>query len=122
MGNYFLDVHGDEELPYNFVAGCEGIPSYEPRHAQLESIFKDAYMAVSPDFQDQYGYPKNQPGKANLTLAASWLGEYFKTLSYTIEMPFKDNADLPNPLTGWSPERAAKLGADVLFSYFQGAR
>ncbi len=24
----FLDIHGDENLPYNFVAGAEGVPSY----------------------------------------------------------------------------------------------
>ena len=114
-GDIFLDVHGDEELPYNFVSGCEGVPSYDDRHAGLEQNFKDAYMAISPDFQDTYGYPKDKPGQANLKLAANWLGEHFKTLSYTIEMPFTDNADLPNEETGWSPQRAAQLGADVLF-------
>jgi hypothetical protein len=29
-------------------------------------------------------------------------------------MPFKDEADRPNPATGWSPERCRKLGATVL--------
>jgi len=32
----------------------------------------------------------------------------------TLEMPFKDNADLPDPIYGWSPERAARLGAASL--------
>lgn len=114
-GDVFLDIHGDEELPYNFVAGCEGNPSYDARHANLESVFKQSFMAVSPDFQDTYGYPKDEPGKANMKLAANWLGEHFKTLSFTIEMPFKDNADLPDPLTGWSPARSAQLGHDVIF-------
>jgi len=114
-GDLFLDIHGDEELPYNFVAGCEGNPSYDKAHAKLEKTFKEAYMAVSPDFQDTHGYPKDEPGKANMALAANWLGEHFKTLSYTIEMPFKDNADLPNAVTGWSPERCMQLGKDVLF-------
>ena len=114
-GDLFLDIHGDEELPYNFVAGCEGNPSYDQRHAELERIFKNAYMAVSPDFQDTHGYPKDDAGKGDLRIAANWLGEQFKTLSFTIEMPFKDNADLPNELVGWSGERSAKLGADVLF-------
>jgi len=114
-GDLFLDIHGDEELPYNFVAGCEGNPGYTERHASLESTFKNIYMSVSPDFQDEYGYPKSAPGKADLRIAANWLGEYFKTLSFTIEMPFKDNNDLPNHTSGWSPERSAKLGEDVLF-------
>ena len=114
-GDLFLDIHGDEELPYNFVAGCEGNPSYDERHAELEQRFKEAYMSISPDFQDTHGYPKDQPGKADLRIAANWLGEHFKTLSFTIEMPFKDNADLPNKSTGWSAERSAQLGSDVLF-------
>lgn len=114
-GDVFIDVHGDEALPYNFVAGCEGNPSYDESHQLKEETFKNAYMEISPDFQDKYGYPKDEPGKGNMKLAANWLGEHFKTLSYTIEMPFKDNADLPNEETGWSPERAAQLGKDVLY-------
>lgn len=114
-GDIFLDVHGDEALPYNFVAGCEGNPSYDDIHANKEHIFKDAYMAISPDFQDEVGYPKSKPGQGNMKIAANWMGEQFKTLSYTIEMPFKDNADLPNEETGWSPERSGQLGRDVLF-------
>ena len=43
-GDLFLDIHGDEELPYNFVAGCEGNPSYDERHANLETTFKNAYI------------------------------------------------------------------------------
>ncbi len=114
-GNLFLDIHGDEELPYNFVAGCEGNESYDEKHASLESKFKESYMAISPDFQDTYGYPKDAPGSADLRIAANWLGDHFRTLSYTIEMPFKDNADLPNVVTGRSGERSAQLGSDVLF-------
>lgn len=114
-GDLFLDIHGDEELPYNFVAGCEGNPGYSDYHAKLETVFKTAFEQISPDFQDQYGYPKSAPGEANLTIAANWLGEQFKTLSLTIEMPFKDNNKLPNKETGWSAERSAQLGRDVLF-------
>ena len=28
--DFCLDVHGDEELPYNFIAGAEGIPLGHP--------------------------------------------------------------------------------------------
>jgi len=113
-GDVFLDVHGDEALAYNFVAGCEGNPGYNDYHANLESVFKRAYMQASPDFQDTVGYPNSPPGRANMTVAANWLGEQFKTLSFTIEMPFKDNADLPNLDVGWSSSRSAQLGRDVM--------
>ncbi|MCV2884240.1 M14-type cytosolic carboxypeptidase [Aestuariibacter sp. AA17] len=110
----FLDVHGDEALPYNFVAGCEGNPSYSPRIKSLEDNFKQALLAVTPEFQDVYGYDKDEPGKANMTVAANAVGERFDCLSYTLEMPFKDNIELPDAVYGWSPERSMQLGEDVL--------
>ncbi|AAV82107.1 M14-type cytosolic carboxypeptidase [Idiomarina loihiensis] len=110
----FLDVHGDEALPYNFVAGCEGIPSYDERHKDLEDTFKSAFLAATPEFQTKYGYELDEPGKANMTVANSAVGERFKCLSYTLEMPFKDNADLPDEDFGWSVARCQRLGEDVL--------
>ncbi|CAM2947087.1 Peptidase M14 carboxypeptidase A domain-containing protein [Vibrio neptunius] len=110
----FLDIHGDEAIPYNFVAGSEGIPSYDQRLASLETAFKQALHTVTPEFQDEFGYDKDEPGKANLTVGSNWVAEQFKCLSYTIEMPFKDNNDYPDPLYGWSPERSLKFGADTL--------
>ena len=109
-----LDVHGDEILPYNFVVGSEGTPGYSPRLAELEASFKTAWMAASPDFQDAQHYPLVEPGKANMTLATNWIAQKFGCLAFTIEMPFKDNADLPDAGCGWSGERARKFGASVL--------
>ena len=110
----FLDIHGDEAIPYNFVAGLEGIPSYDDRLAHLESMFKNALSTITPEFQDEFGYDKDKPGQANLAVGSNWVGERFKCLSYTIEMPFKDNNDFPDPLYGWSPERSIKFGHDTL--------
>lgn len=112
----FLDIHGDEALPFNFVAGCEGNPSYSPRIAQLESIFKNAWLAATPEFQDDEGYDKDAPGEANMTVACNAVGEKFDCLSYTVEMPFKDNALLPDPVVGWSPERSQQLGQDIMIA------
>jgi murein tripeptide amidase MpaA len=110
----FLDVHGDEALPFNFVSGCEGIPSYDEHLCSLEEKFKSILLAITPDFQDEKGYSKDKPGKANLTLASNWVGEQFTCLSYTIEMPFKDNELLPDDYAGWSNERSSLLGQDFL--------
>jgi murein tripeptide amidase MpaA len=109
-----LDVHGDEGLPYNFVAGTEGNPGYSARIEALENAFKASWLATCPDFQVQHGYQRDAPGGANPTLATHWVGQNFDCLAYTIEMPFKDNADLPDALCGWSGERSRKLGASVL--------
>jgi murein tripeptide amidase MpaA len=112
----FLDMHGDEALPYNFVAGCEGNPGYSDRLAGLEKEFKNAWIAATPEFQDEFGYDKDAPGQANMTVACNAVGEKFDCLAYTIEMPFKDNADLPDPLYGWSPQRSKQLGEDIMIA------
>ena len=110
----FLDIHGDEAIPFNFVAGSEGIPSYDARLENLENKFKQALLTVTPEFQDEHGYGKDKPGEANLTVASNWVGEQFKCLSYTVEMPFKDHNKHPDSLYGWSPERSVGFGHDTL--------
>jgi len=109
-----LDIHGDEGLPYNFISSVEGIPSYNDYLEGLQESFKVKWMKTNPDFQDDHTYPVDKPGKANLKICSNAIGEKFKCLSLTMEMPFKDNADLPDPIFGWSPERSKKLGASIL--------
>lgn len=109
-----LDVHGDEAIPYNFVAGAEGIPSYSPEMAELEKMFKAHWIETCPDFQDEFNYGADEPGQANLTVCSNAIAEKFNCLAYTIEMPFKDNDDLPDPIYGWSSERSVLLGESVL--------
>ena len=110
----FLDIHGDEGLPFVFVAGTEGVPNYNPRIAALEAQFKNALLNASPDFQDEYGYEKDAPGQANMTLATNWVGNRFNCLAYTLEMPFKDNANLPDDDFGWNGQRSLRLGEAAL--------
>lgn len=111
--DFFLDVHGDEALPYNFISGSEGIPSWNDAAARREQVYGEALLAASPDFQTKHGYPRSEPGEGNMTMAGNWVGEAFGCLSMTLEQPFKDTADTPHPL-GWSPERARKFGAAQL--------
>ena len=110
----FLDIHGDEGLPYVFTDGNERLSSYTPRMAALERGFADALVAANPDFQTVHGYPADKDTKVNLTIASKWVGHTFGGLALTIEMPFKDNADLPDPERGWSGARSRRLGADTL--------
>ena len=110
----FLDIHGEEALPYVFAAGCEGNPSYDARLAVLETAFKTALRQASPDFQDEHSYPKPSPGQANLAIAKSYVGETFGCLSYTLEMPFKDNINLPDDDFGWNGQRSLRLGEAIL--------
>lgn len=110
----FLDIHADEELPYAFISGIEGIPSYDDRLRWLQENFKAKWEEYYPDFQTQHGYPPNEPGTANLDIGSKFVGEHFKALSLTVEMPFKDNANLPDATFGWSADRSFNLGFSIL--------
>ncbi|MEM7638362.1 MAG: M14-type cytosolic carboxypeptidase [Pseudomonadota bacterium] len=110
-----LDVHGDEAMPYNFIAGAEGIPGWSDRLAGLQESFKSAYVKSSNGaFQTQFGYPISSAGKANLSICTNALAERFDCLAMTLEMPFKDDANHPDADYGWSPARCKALGASAL--------
>ena len=106
-----LDVHGDEGLPYNFIAGGEGAPNFTPDDQHKLDAYKVALEAISPDFQTLHGYDVDAPGTADLSICTNYMANTFNCLAMTLEMPFKDNADLPDEFYGWSPERCRKLGA-----------
>ena len=110
----FLDIHGDEEIPHVFTAGCEGNPGYSPRLANLEQQFRQLLIDSGAEFQTTFGYTPDQFGQANTTLACNAVGLEFDCLAFTIEMPFKDHDDRPDPRTGWNGERSMRLGKDVL--------
>ncbi len=57
---------------------------------------------------------KMRPGQANLSMATAWVGENFGCLAYTLEMPFKDNHNLPDDDFGWNGQRSLRLGEAVL--------
>ena len=112
--DFCLDVHGDEALPYNFIAGPEGIPSYSDTLAAKLARFRAALVAANADFQTAHGYPPTPPGKANLRICANYVAETFGCLAMTLEMPFKDAANAPDPRYGWSPVRCRRLGRSCL--------
>jgi len=112
--DFAMDVHGDEAIPAVFLAGYEGTPSWTP---ERQAGF-DRYAAIlerrTPDFQTRLGYPVAGPGQANMTMSTNQVAERFGAVSMTLEMPFKDNNDLPCPVQGWSGERSAILGRDCM--------
>jgi murein tripeptide amidase MpaA len=110
----FLDVHGDEALPYVFADGCERIPGFSDKQQRLEHAISVALKRASPDFQDTHGYPSDKDTKANLALASKYVGHTFGCLALTLELPFKDNADLPDATVGWNGERSKRLGGAAL--------
>jgi murein tripeptide amidase MpaA len=112
--DFAMDVHGDEAIPANFLAGFEGIPSLTDQQTRLFNRFSEALERISPDFQTQKGYELAAPGEANMSMSTPHLAERYGCVSMTLEMPFKDNFDLPDPVYGWSPERSKHLARACL--------
>ena len=105
-----LDVHGDEALPYNFIAGPDGVADLAPHILPTRDAYSEALERACPDFQRVHGYPKAEPGKGNMTMCTNQVAHAFGAVSMTLEQPFKDNANRPDPDAGWSPARCALLG------------
>ena len=112
--DFAMDVHGDEAIPAVFIAGFEGIPSITDRQLALSHRYRDTLAARTHDFQTRLGYPVATTGKANLSMSTNQVAERFGAVAMTLEMPFKDNDDLPDADFGWSPARSMQLGRDCL--------
>lgn len=108
----FLDVHGDEGLPYAFVVDADNVPSATPGMVARRERFVSVLEQTDPDFQTVRGYPKSPT--ANLDIGSKYVAETFGCLSMTLEQPFKDCANSPLPGVGWSPGRCRRLGAACL--------
>ena len=117
--DFAMDVHGDEAIPAVFFAGFEGIPGWTEAQGEAYRRYRAVLERRTPDFQTRRGYPVARPGKANLTMATNQIAERFGAVSMTLEMPFKDNDDLPDPAQGWSPERSKLLARECLASLLE---
>ena len=112
--DFAMDVHGDEAIAAVFLAGFEGIPSWSDEQGESMYRYQRILDRRCPDFQTEKGYPKSAPGKANLAISTNQVAERFGACAMTLEMPFKDNADWPDPAQGWSPERSKLLARECL--------
>lgn len=113
----FLDIHGDEEMPFNFISGANMIPNWDKRMESLHGAFTAAYSRANPDMQKKYGYdPAETRAQAldYMNVATNQVANRFNCLGLTLEMPFKDCLSNPDPENGWSPKRSRELGASVL--------
>ena len=112
----FVDVHGDEELPYNFLAQAV-VPKWGPRLEALHGAFLASYTRANPDMQQPIAYEApTEPSKEGDTfnIGSDQVAHRFDCLSVTLEMSFKDCWTNKDPERGWNPARARKLGASVL--------
>lgn len=112
--DFAMDVHGDEAIPAVFIAGFHGIPSWTPALGEQYDRYQQILDRRTPDFQTKIGYPTAPAGKANLSMSTNQLAERFGACAMTLEMPFKDLADFPEPEQGWSPERCKLFARECL--------
>lgn len=121
--DFAMDVHGDEAIPANFLAGFEGIPSWTDAQGEKYYAYGRALAANTPLFQTERGYEKAKPGRANLSMSTNQLAERFGAVAMTLEMPFKDHDPSPDPEYGWSPDRCKALAhacLDTLAGFVDG--
>lgn len=114
----FLDIHGDEALPFNFLAGSQGMSVWGKRLESLHGAFLASYERANPDMQAKVSYDPDKPNEGMKNISSNQIAERFDCFSGTLEMPFKECWGRP---AGWGPERARQLGASVLdaFCYVQ---
>lgn len=113
--DFFMDVHGEEEIPYVFLENRQGCPTLNPFIEAVEMEFIKLFMATNHHVQDTHHYePSYKPGEADLRLANTYVSETFDCTSLLLEMPTKDDANHPDSVRGWSPQSSVKLGEAVL--------
>ncbi|MBL4942534.1 MAG: hypothetical protein JKY81_12845 [Colwellia sp.] len=94
----FLDIHGDEEIPYSFImsAGTSCKVNTQAKH------FKDDYVVANANFQTAVDYNtyfnksssccgSSGCGAKVLSKATDYVESTFDCLSMVLEMPFIDN-------------------------------
>lgn len=112
--NFAMDVHADEAIPAVFLAGFDGIPSWTQAQGDGYDRYERILDRRTPDFQTKLGYPKAAAGKANLSMSTNQIAQRFGAVAMTLEMPYKDLVDFPEPEQGWSPERCKLLGRECM--------
>lgn len=112
--DFSIDVHGDEAIPAVFCAGFDGIPAWTEAMGAGYERYRRILQRRTPDFQTRRGYPVAPAGRANLGMSTNQLAQRFGCVAMTLEMPFKDHDDRPDPVQGWSPERSKQLARECL--------
>ena len=112
---FAIDVDGDESDPYVFLAGFEGIAAPSEANSPIYRVFSATLAGRTRDFQTKHGATARcRAAEDNMSMATNQLAARFGAVSMTFEMPFKDNADHPDPIEGWSPARSRQLARDCL--------
>mmetsp|Transcript_6433 Transcript_6433/g.10645 ORF Transcript_6433/g.10645 Transcript_6433/m.10645 type:complete len:512 (-) Transcript_6433:288-1823(-) len=123
----FIDVHGDEMIPDNFFVGGQGTPEWSQFLEDRYVLLNYAVLKSTDEFQVGRGYGdpddkdfkciNSPPGEANLSVGSNHVGNRFKCVAATLEMPFKDTTKTAEKKKGWCPERAQEFGASMISAF-----
>lgn len=109
----FLDIHGDESRPYNYLIDQKEISTSE-KVLELEDNFQHLLLSASAEYQMTRSYTFTKFGVDVMSIGSVWVGNQFECPSMTLEMPFIDNEDRISSEFGWSAQRSQLLGQSML--------
>lgn len=113
--DFCLDCHADNELDHVFIWPSQNVPSWTPARRLPFEAFEANWAAACPDMIPGRPYPGGCPEQVDLSMGWNQIGQRFPgSLSILLEQPFKDVRERPDPVNGWSPQRAAALGHAVV--------
>ncbi|MFO0553105.1 MAG: M14-type cytosolic carboxypeptidase [Polyangiaceae bacterium] len=117
----FLDVHGDERLPWVFAQHADHFPGRPDAIVRGLRAFDDAMLQATPDFQNVHKYPYDPSGRPSIAFASNWAQHELRCPAITLEMPFSDHRGRPDP-RGFFPARARRLGRRAVIGLLTAAR
>jgi len=112
--DFALDIHGDETLQHVFTDGCDHDPGVTPTQVAGVAAFNAALLKASPAFQMAVGYPVTYGGEGAPGMCCRAVARRYDCPALTLEMPFNESREAPDPLRGWSPGASMKMGRDCL--------
>ncbi|MCC7048960.1 MAG: hypothetical protein IT562_19755 [Alphaproteobacteria bacterium] len=121
---FCLDVHADEELPFVFFARVDLNGPLSPRAAALRQRFGEALVALSPSCKPDGSYVRPHSRRAPLAFCGPQIAQRFDAPAVTLEIPYKEVAELPDPVEGYSTRHCRELGracVDALAAVFAGS-
>ncbi len=112
--DFALDVHGDETLQHVFTDGCDHDPGATPAQIAGVAAFNTALLKASSAFQTTVGYPVTYGGEGAPGMCCRAVARRYGCPALTLEMPFNDSREAPDPVHGWSPRASAQMGRNCL--------
>ena len=92
-----MDIHGDEAIPAVFLAGFEGIPNWTDAPARNTAVEAGARRA-RPISRRSWAMANRPPRQGQSVDVDQPARQSLRRVAMTLEMPFKDNRDLPDPV------------------------